>query len=960
MYQAGKLAQVVKEMLRYKLKLLGLCEVRWLGAGQQSLATGEEILYSGKEEGTHEEGVAILIAKEVKKSLMQWEAVSSRIITARFKSTARNITVINAYAPTNLADDDTKDQFYEQLQGVINSVPSRDIPILLGDFNAQIGSDNSGLEQIMGKHAMGTRSDNGNRFTEFCSFNSLIIGGSVFPHKECHKATWISPDRVTENQIDHITIGKKFRRSLLDVRVKRGADIASDHHLLICQLRLKLKAVKKLQDTTGYRYNVEALKNRGKLDAFRISLQNRFQVLEDAEDLDTQWENTRDMFLHTCDDILGKKNTRRKPWISDDTWSKVETRRLKKEKRNTATTQEGKESADREHSAADVEVKRSTRRDKRKYFEDLATKAEAAAESRNTRELYRITKQLSGRMNSCDAPVKDKKGATLTTEDSQLNRWTEHFKEVLNRPAPTERPNIPEGESDPSIRTDKPSKPEIREAVKHLKSNKAPGSDRIPPEAFKADTNTTVEVLHRLFNMIWEKEDIPTEWKMGHLVKLPKKGNLGDCGNWRGITLLVMASKVFTRVILMRIKTQIDRRLRQEQAGFRSGKSCTDQTAALRIILEQSREWNSPLYLLFIDFQKAFDSLDREAIWSLLQHYGIPQKLINMIKALYNDFQCCVIHRGKLSPAFRVDTGVKQGCLLSPIIFTLAIDWVMSQATKGRNGLQWTLDTQLHDLDFADDIVLMTQAFAHLQEKANDVNNEASKLGLKINAEKTKSLRVKHKLATSVRIEGKEVEDVSEFKYLGSLVTQSGGAEEDVESRIKKAQNAFVMLNRVWRSNIIKTSTKLKFFNSNVKSVLLYGAETWLMTEKLRSRLQTFVNKCLRKVLQIFWPDWITNRDLWERTNQRPIDAEIKGRKWRWIGHTLRKEQSNITRQSLQWNPSGRRNRGRPKMTWRRTAEQELKQAGMSWGEIKPIAMNRVRWRATVAALCSNPGATGN
>ena len=117
-------------------------------------------------------------------------------------------------------------------------------------------------------------------------------------------------------------------------------------------------------------------------------------------------------------------------------------------------------------------------------MEELAEKAEEAAEMRNTRELYRITKQIAGKKNSCDAPVKDKRGKVLTSEDSQLKRWAEHFKEVLNRPAPTERADIPEAACDPAVKTDPPSRQEIRDAVKKLKANKAPGPDGIPSEAF--------------------------------------------------------------------------------------------------------------------------------------------------------------------------------------------------------------------------------------------------------------------------------------------------------------------------------------------------------------------------------------------------------------------------------------------------------------------------------------------
>ena len=168
------------------------------------------------------------------------------------------------------------------------------------------------------------------------------------------------------------------------------------------------------------------------------------------------------------------------------------------------------------------------------------------------------------------------------------------------------------------------------------------------------------------------------------------------------------------------------------------------------------------------------------------------------------------------------------------------------------------------------------------------------------------------------------------------------------------------MLNTVWRSNLIRRKTKLRIFNSNVKSVLLYGSETWLMTEKLRARLQTFINKCLRKVMRIFWPDWITNKELWSATNQEPIDQEIRRRKWRWLGHTMRKDHSSITRQSLRWNPAGRRSRGRPKKTWRRTVEEEMKHEDLSWGQLHTRAQNRVRWRTTVAAVCASAGAMRN
>lgn len=105
----------------------------------------------------------------------------------------------------------------------------KDATILMGDFNAKIGDDNTRYEDVMGTQGMGEINENGEKFVNICTFNNLVIGGSVFPHKNIHKARWVSPDHTMEN---HICISRQFRRSLHDVRVKRGADVASDHHLL--------------------------------------------------------------------------------------------------------------------------------------------------------------------------------------------------------------------------------------------------------------------------------------------------------------------------------------------------------------------------------------------------------------------------------------------------------------------------------------------------------------------------------------------------------------------------------------------------------------------------------------------------------------------------------------------------------------------------------------------------------
>ena len=227
-----------------------------------------------------------------------------------------------------------------------------------------------------------------------------------------------------------------------------------------------------------------------------------------------------------------------------------------------------------------------------------------------------------------------------------MERWREHFQELLNRPPLDIPPDISESTEDLQLNCGRISKEEIKRAIKKLKLGKAPGL--IPPDVLKADVAATTELLYVRLNKIWDPEEIPTKWKIGLLVKFPKKGNLSECKNWRGNMLLSISSKVLCRVILDRIQGALGKQLRKEQAGFRKEKSCRDHIATLRIIVEQCAEWQRPLYINFVDFEKAFESLDRVSVWKLLRYYGLPNKFVIIIKDMYDGFFAQVICKGKL------------------------------------------------------------------------------------------------------------------------------------------------------------------------------------------------------------------------------------------------------------------------------------------------------------------------
>ena len=193
--------------------------------------------------------------------------------------------------------------------------------------------------------------------------------------------------------------------------------------------------------------------------------------------------------------------------------------------------------------------------------------------------------------------------------------------------------------------------------------------------------------------------------------------------------MLSLTSKVFNKIIYKRLAETLDEHIRQEQAGFRPGRSCSDHIFTLRQILEQSKEWNAPLYTNFVDMEKAFDSIHRNSLWRILCYNGVPQKLVNVVKMMYSNFSSQVICNNELTDTFDVTTGVKHGCILSPFLFLLGIEWVMKSVINGkRRGIRWTLTSLLEDMDFADDIALLSHRHQDMQAKIDDMTKKQERL----------------------------------------------------------------------------------------------------------------------------------------------------------------------------------------------------------------------------------------
>ena len=177
-----------------------------------------------------------------------------------------------------------------------------------------------------------------------------------------------------------------------------------------------------------------------------------------------------------------------------------------------------------------------------------------------------------------------------------------------------------------------PSTFEVELAIEKLKSHKSPGTDQIPAELIKAGGRTIRFAIHKLIIYSWNKEELPDEWKESIIVPIQKKGDKTDCNNYRGISLLPTTYKILSNILLSRLTPYAEEVIGDHQCGFRCNRSTIDHTFCIRRILEKKWDYNEAVHQLFIDFKKAYDSVRREVLYNILMEFGVPQKLVRLIK----------------------------------------------------------------------------------------------------------------------------------------------------------------------------------------------------------------------------------------------------------------------------------------------------------------------------------------
>jgi hypothetical protein len=393
-------------------------------------------------------------------------------------------------------------------------------------------------------------------------------------------------------------------------------------------------------------------------------------------------------------------------------------------------------------------------------------------------------------------------------------------------------------------------------ALRQMKNCKAPGEDGVPADIWKYGG---VRVQQELFNIIcrvWSDGQVPLCWRGATICMLFKKGDRSICDNYRGISLLVVAGKIFSRILANRIYGHCDQVLPEAQCGFRQGRSTTDMIFSFRQLQEKAAEHHVGLYAVFLDLTQAYDLTNRDGMFTVLSKVGLPPKVLELIAEMHKGTHASVRVDGKLSEQFEITNGVRQGCVLAPLLFIVFLAGVLRHAfetcvdedlldavyIRSRKGVMFAsarllkscpdrVNQLVRDFLFADDLALVAHTEAALQQFVSQFSDSCRVFGLVISIKKSEVMVQAPPKALpplpakpQIRIGDSVLKVVPKFTYLGSVISDNLSLDAEIANRIRKAAGIFVgLFDRVFGRPQLRVQTKVNMYNATVLPTLLYG-----------------------------------------------------------------------------------------------------------------------------------------
>lgn len=985
--------ELVEALERRRVDVCCVQEHRWRGESTRFI-TGKDSRYKfywvGNQAGYG--GVGVLVKEKWVENVMNVLRVNDRIMVLKLIFGKQIVSIVSTYAPQVGLEDAIKDEFWDDLIRVVGGVDDREMVILGGDLNGHVGAESQGFEGVHGGHGFGARNREGERVLEFGEAMDMIVCNTMFVKDRNKLITYTSGEG--RSQIDYFMVRKRDRKHVWDVKVIPSEECVQQHKLLVCDLRLGKLDLKRRVYVP--RRKVWKLRNPEIKRRFYEEIRTLTADNEINEGVNEQYTALKDNLLKATDLVCGW--TRGPPRRRVTWWWNAEVDSAIKEKRRLFKVWK------KGGSKEDYLI--AKRRARREVYRAKTTARAPLLESLNSREgrdeVFKVAKQMKNENRDIvgEQCVKDDDGRIMVGSEDIKNAWRVHYNRLLNIEFEWDRDGLVTAEPVagpwPLIEDEA-----VRRAINSMKVGKAAGVSGLTAEMLKASGDIGVSLVTNLLNAILYECRVPDDWLRSVIINVYKgKGDALERGNYRGIKLLDQVMKVMERVLEGMIRDKVT--ISDMQYGFMPGKGTTDAIFLVRQLQEKYRAKKRELYYVFVDLEKAFDRVPREVVKWAMRKLGIEEWLVRVIMVMYESARTQVRVNGELSDDFPVNVGVHQGSVLSPLLFIMVLE-ALSQ--EFRSGLPF-------ELLYADDLVLIAEDEREAQEKFRRWREGLSSKGLRVNVDKTKVMisregggtavvegewpcavcrkgvgnnsvmctrcvqwvhhrcsgvrgrlrddgnyvcvvcrgeHVERERRERVELAGESFSCVEEFCYLGDMISAGGGAEASSVARIRSGWRKFRELLPLLTTRGLSFRVKGRLYAACVRSVMLYGSETWAVKEEDVRRLKSTEMRMVRWMCGASLNDRqgegrATGENLRGRLGLECIGVVLRRSRLRWFGHVERMEDDNWVKRVRNMNVEGVVARGRPKKTWDEVVRKDLRDMGLN----RETAKDRAAWRAAI------------
>ena len=775
------------------------------------------------------------------------------------------INVCVTYFPVEGTDSELTDDLYNQLLSEViqleNGCNDENPHILImGDFNGRIGDKIYGGDPVL--------NSNGKRLLNFCNDASLDI---VNCSRKCHgKITWFR--HPFSSCIDYF-LSSNILDSYIEKMIvdeERNFHLGSDHNVLF--LHLKFNPCVRPKSDVGRGCKTWDISHDQDWSLYQKSISDNFDQWDatNFNDVNTLWNSWKETLISIALDNIGCKQASKtgKQWWDKSIDKAIQERKraCKEHRRWCKEDSQDKEKGDalwEDYKLKKIRAKNLIQQKITEMRVDRSVKI-AQAGGPSCKDFW---KELRGKkkrdeFNSLKIPnsneiTTDKKvikasvmsywntlgkmNRELNDNDMSIKTHVSNVRKGFNGECNIDVPNV--------LNNMHFTFKEVKDSICRAKNNKAPGLDSITNELLKNGGDALINSLTDMFNRFLFLENSPVDWNKGIIVPIFKKGNKNDLNNYRGITLTSCVSKIFNRLVCDRISGFIENNdiLTEVQGGFRKDHRCDDHIFTLKSIIATRSAEKKSTYLAFLDFRKAFDTVWREGLLSIAWNIGIRGKVWNVLDNLYKNVQCNVKLGDIETDLFDIDEGLKQGCVLSPVLFCIYINELTKMFHDENVGIS-IFDVKINCLFWADDVVLIADNETDLQKMLNIAGNFSERWKLDFNHSKSNVVIVgKRKDDNKIwNLGNSRITEVDHYKYLGFHISRNLSDHVHVNEMIKKGNrligyiksiiNSHDNFNRVYYGNILWKTLALPAINYAC-SVSSYSASDYKRLENLQLQM---------------------------------------------------------------------------------------------------------------------------